>query len=173
MDAGADYIDVNCGTMVFDEEETMAWLVETVQSQTSTPLCLDSPNPKALEAGLSLVKNGQPMINSITAEKERFETILPFVLKYKAKIVGLCMDDSGMPETASDRLRIADKLIHDMVAAGVPEDDIYLDPLVHPVSTGDKAGLEVLENHPRHQAKISESPWYLRFKQYLLWFAEP
>jgi len=107
-----------------------------------------------LEAGLSLVKNGQPMINSITAEKERFETILPFVLKYKAKIVGLCMDDSGMPETASDRLRIADKLIHDMVAAGVPEDDIYLDPLVHPVSTGDKAGLEVLENHPRQQAKI-------------------
>jgi len=145
VDAGANYVDVNCGTMVFDEEETMAWLVETVQSQVSAPLCLDSPNPKALEAGLSLVKNGQPMINSITAEKERFTTILPFVLKYKAKIVGLCMDDSGMPETAADRLKIADKLIHDMVAAGVPEDDIYLDPLVHPVSTGDKAGLEVLE----------------------------
>lgn len=145
VDAGANYIDVNCGTMVYDEEETMAWLVETVQSQISVPLCLDSPNPKALEAGLSLVKNGQPMINSITAEKERFATILPFVLKYKAKIVGLCMDDSGMPETAIDRLKIADKLIHDMVTAGVPEDDIYLDPLVHPVSTGDKAGLEVLE----------------------------
>jgi cobalamin-dependent methionine synthase I len=145
VDAGANYVDVNCGTMVFDEEETMAWLVETVQSQVSAPLCLDSPNPKALEAGLSLVKNGQPMINSITAEKERFATILPFVLKYKAKIVGLCMDDSGMPETAAERLRIADTLIHDMVAAGVPEDDIYLDPLVHPVSTSDKAGLEVLE----------------------------
>lgn len=145
VDAGADYVDVNCGTMVFDEEETMAWLVETVQSQVSAPLCLDSPNPKALEKGLTLVKNGQPMINSITGEKERFATILPLVLKYKAKIVGLCMDDSGMPETAADRLKIADKLIHDMVAAGVPEDDIYLDPLVHPVSTGDKAGLEVLE----------------------------
>ena len=145
VDAGAGYVDVNCGTMVFNEEETMAWLVETVQSQVSAPLCLDSPNPKALEAGLSLVKNGQPMINSITAEKERFATILPFVLKYKTKIVGLCMDDSGMPETAADRLKIADKLIRDMVAAGVPEDDIYLDPLVHPVSTGDKAGLEVLE----------------------------
>jgi 5-methyltetrahydrofolate--homocysteine methyltransferase len=145
VDAGADYVDVNCGTMVFDEEETMAWLVETVQSQVSAPLCLDSPNPKALEMGLSLVKNGQPMINSITGEKERFATILPLVLKYKAKIVGLCMDDSGMPETAADRLRIATQLVTDMVAAGVPEDDIYLDPLVHPVSTGDKAGLEVLE----------------------------
>jgi 5-methyltetrahydrofolate--homocysteine methyltransferase len=145
VDAGADYVDVNCGTMVFDEEETMAWLVETVQSQVSAPLCLDSPNPKALEKGLSLVKNGQPMINSITGEKERFSTILPLVLKYKAKIVGLCMDDSGMPETAADRLRIATKLVSEMVAAGVPEDDIYLDPLVHPVSTADRAGLEVLE----------------------------
>jgi cobalamin-dependent methionine synthase I len=143
--AGADYVDVNCGTMVFNEEETMAWLVETVQAAVDAPLCLDSPNAKALEVGLSLVKNGQPMINSITGEKERFATILPFVLKYKAKIVGLCMDDSGMPETAADRLKIADKLVSDMVAAGVPEDDIYLDPLVKPVSTGDQAGVEVLD----------------------------
>jgi cobalamin-dependent methionine synthase I len=145
VEAGADYVDVNCGTMVFNEEETMAWLVETVQSAVSAPLCLDSPNAKALEAGLALVKNGQPMINSITGEKERFETILPMVLKYKAKIVGLCMDDSGMPETAAERLKIADKLIGDMVAAGVPEDDIYIDPLVKPVSTGDMAGVEVLD----------------------------
>jgi len=118
VDAGADYVDVNCGTMVFNEEETMAWLVETVQSQVTAPLCIDSPNPKALEVGLSLCKHGQPMINSITAEKDRYETILPFVLKYKAKIVGLCMDDSGMPETAEDRLKIATKLVTDMVAAG-------------------------------------------------------
>ena len=62
----------------------MAWLVETVQSQVTAPLCIDSPNPKALEIGLSLCKHGQPMINSITAEKDRYATILPFVLKYKA-----------------------------------------------------------------------------------------
>ncbi len=145
VDAGADYVDINCGTMIFNEEETMAWLVETVQSGISAPLSLDSPNPKALERGLSLVKNGQPMINSITGEKERFNVILPLILKYQTKIVGLCMDDSGMPETADDRLKIADKLVADMVAAGVPEDDIYLDPLVKTISTGDKAGLEVLE----------------------------
>lgn len=145
VDAGSNYVDVNCGTMVFNEEETMAWLVETVQSQVTAPLCIDSPNPKALEMGLSLCKHGQPMINSITAEKDRYATFLPFVLKYKAKIIGLCMDDSGMPETAEDRLKIADKLVGDMVTAGVPEDDIYLDPLVKPVSTGDKAGIEVLE----------------------------
>jgi len=145
VDAGADYVDVNCGTMVFNEPETMAWLVETVQKQVTAPLCIDSPNPKAIEVGLSLVKNGQPMVNSITAEKERFATILPMVLKYKSKIVGLCMDDSGMPETAADRLKIATKLVEEMTAAGVAEDDIYLDPLVKPVSTGDNAGMEVLE----------------------------
>lgn len=145
VDAGANYVDVNCGTMVFNEPEMMAWLVETIQEKVTAPLCIDSPNPKALEVGLSLAKNGQPMVNSITAEKERYSTILPMVLKYKTKIVALCMDDSGMPETAEDRLKIATKLVGDLTAAGVPEDDIYLDPLVKPVSTGDKAGLEVLE----------------------------
>ncbi|WP_227762007.1 methyltetrahydrofolate cobalamin methyltransferase [Zhaonella formicivorans] len=145
VDAGADYVDVNCGTMVFNEPETMAWLVETIQEKVQAPLCIDSPNPKALEVGLSLAKYGQPMINSITAEKERFETILPLVTKYKAKIVALCMDDSGMPETAEDRLRIAKRLVQDLTAAGIPEDDIYLDPLVKPISTGDRAGMEVLE----------------------------
>ncbi|HHX50989.1 MAG TPA: methyltetrahydrofolate cobalamin methyltransferase [Clostridia bacterium] len=145
VEAGAHYVDVNCGTMVFNEPETMAWLVETVQAGVSAPLCLDSPNPQALEVGLSLVKNGQPMINSITAEKERFATILPLITKYKAKIIALCMDDSGMPETAEERLGIARRLVEDLTAAGVPEDDIYLDPLVKPVSTSDRAGLEVLE----------------------------
>lgn len=145
VDAGANYVDVNCGTRVYDEEETMAWLVNTIQEKVNTPLCIDSPNPKALEVALTLAKYGQPMINSITAEKERYNTILPMVLKYKTKIVALCMDDSGMPETSEDRLKIAFKLVADLTAAGVPEDDIYLDPLVKPVSTGDNAGVEVLE----------------------------
>lgn len=153
VDAGANYVDVNCGTMVFNEEETMAWLVNSIQEKVQSPLCIDSPNPKAIEVGLSLCKYGQPMINSITGEKERYETILPMVLKHKAKVVALCMDDSGMPETAEDRMRIADKLVADMTAAGVPEDDIYLDPLVKPVSTGDNAGMEVLETIYRIKQK--------------------
>lgn len=123
----------------------MQWLVETIQSQVQAPLCIDSPNPKAIELGLAFSKNGQPMINSITGEKERFGQILPLVLKYKTKIVALCMDDSGMPETAKERLGIAKKLVQQLTAAGVPEDDIYLDPLVKPISTGHKAGMEVLE----------------------------
>ena len=145
VEAGADYVDINCGTKVYNEPETMQWLVETVQAVVSAPLCIDTPNPRAMEVGLSLAQNGQPMINSITAEKERFQTILPLVLKHKAKVVALCMDDSGMPETANDRKGIVRRLVADLTANGIPEDDIYLDPLVKPVSTSDGAGLEVLE----------------------------
>ncbi len=145
VEAGADYVDINCGTKVYNEPETMQWLVETVQAVVSAPLCIDTPNPRAMEFGLSLAQNGQPMINSITAEKERFQTILPLVLKHKAKVVALCMDDSGMPETANDRKGIVRRLVADLTANGIPEDDIYLDPLVKPVSTSDGAGLEVLE----------------------------
>lgn len=143
--AGANYVDVNCGTMIFDEVETMEWLVNTVQEVVQVPLCIDSPNPKAIEAGLKLARYGQPLINSITGEKERFAEILPLVLKYKTKVVALCMDDTGMPETAEDRMAVARNLYQNLTAAGISEDDIYFDPLVKPVSTGDKAGQEVLD----------------------------
>lgn len=145
IEAGANYLDVNCGTMVYNEVEMMEWLVNTIQEVVQFPLCIDSPNPKALEKGLSLVKYGQPLINSITAEKERFTQVLPLVRKYKAKVVALCLDDTGMPETAADRMHVVKNLHQSLTEAGVAEDDIYFDPLVKPVSTGDSAGPEVLE----------------------------
>lgn len=144
-EAGADYVDVNCGTQVFDEVEVMTWLVNTIQEVVEAPLCIDSPSPKAIEAGLKLCKFGQPMINSITGEKERYDEILPVVLKYKAKIVALCMDDTGMPTTAADRMKVADALYANLTEAGVPADDIYFDPLVKPISVSENAGVEVLE----------------------------
>ncbi len=78
------------------------------------------------------------MINSITGEKERYDELLPLVLKYKAKIVALCMDDSGMPTTAEDRMKVADALYAGLTEAGVPADDIYFDPLVKPISVSEK-----------------------------------
>ncbi len=145
VEAGAHYLDVNCGTMIGDESEVMGWLVQTIQKAVTSPLCIDTPDSQAMEAGLKLIKNAQPMINSITAEKERFKTILPLVLKYKAKIVALCMDDKGLPETAEERIRIVHWLVENLTAAGVSKNNIYLDPLVKPVSTKDCAGLDVLE----------------------------
>lgn len=143
--AGATYIDVNCGTQVFNEPETMKWLVEAVQEVVEQPLCIDSPNPKALEVGLELAKVAKPMVNSITAEEERFGIVLPLIQKHKAKVVALCMDDSGMPDNAEKRIAIADKLIKDLTSNDIAEDDIYIDPLVSPVSTSDRAGMDVIE----------------------------
>jgi cobalamin-dependent methionine synthase I len=141
---GATYVDINCGTLINNEEEILQWLVETVQSVVDVPLCIDTPNPAAMKVGLSTCKNGQTMINSISAEKERFETMLPLVKKYKCKVVDLCMDDTGMPDLAEDRYPIIDKLAKDLVDAGISPDDVYFDPLVKPLSTSNQAGLEVL-----------------------------
>ncbi|MDQ7095303.1 methyltetrahydrofolate cobalamin methyltransferase [Desulfosporosinus sp. PR] len=145
VEAGADYLDVNCGTKVFQEKETMEWLINTIQGAVQAPLCIDSPNPEVLEAGLALCKYGQPMINSITDEKERFQKISPLLSKYKAKIVALCMDDAGVPETADDRLRVLKSLYANLRAIGVPDHDMYFDPLVKPVSSIETAGIEVLD----------------------------
>lgn len=142
--AGADMVDVNAGVFVNKEVEYLPWLVETIQAKVDVRLCLDSPDPKAIEAALAVHK-GQAMINSISLEKERFETLLPLIGKYKAKVVALCMTDTGMPKTAEERFDIASELIEKLTKAGVPLDDIYVDPLVMAVSTDSSFGIEFLQ----------------------------
>ncbi|MGQ9780195.1 MAG: methyltetrahydrofolate cobalamin methyltransferase [Bacillota bacterium] len=144
VEAGANLVDVNCGTFVEEEPELLAWLVETVQAAVEAPLCLDSPNPVALKNALPLHK-GRAMINSITAEKERWEKVLPLVLEYNARVIALTMDDRGMPETAEERLKVAAWLVENLVKHGVKEDDIFIDPLVRPVSTGSHYAVVVYE----------------------------
>jgi len=143
--AGATFIDVNCGNLINNEEETMEWLVNTIQSEVEVPLCIDSPSASALDIGLSLCKFGRPMINSISDEDERYDAVLPLIKKYDAKIVVLCMDSSGMPVTADDRMKVVHKLRDKLADAGVKDDDMYFDPLVKPVSSVSTAGIEVLE----------------------------
>jgi len=143
-EAGANYIDVNAGVFVDREAEYLRWLVQTVQSAVETPCCIDSPDPRAIEAALSVHK-GTAMINSISLEKERYDKLLPVLAGTDLKVVALCMSDEGMPETADQRLRIADKLVNGLVSAKVPEENIYVDPLVQPVATNVSYGKEFLE----------------------------
>ncbi|MHB8075853.1 methyltetrahydrofolate cobalamin methyltransferase [Desulfosporosinus fructosivorans] len=145
-ESGAHYLDINCGTMVGEEVAIMKWLVNTVQEVTNLPLCIDSPSTEALVAGLELTKTSNPMINSITAEEKRFQSVLPLIKKYNTKIIALCIEDAGMPETAKDRLRIARDLVTKLEAEGISQGNIYLDPLIKPISAGDKYGREVLES---------------------------
>jgi 5-methyltetrahydrofolate--homocysteine methyltransferase len=143
--AGADYIDVNCGTFVGTEALTMEWLVETLLKETKLPLCIDSASPLALEAGLKNAIHGQSMINSITDETLRWNAVLPLVKKYGTKIIALCIEDAGMPKNANSRVRISSSLITKLTAAGVAMDDIYIDPVIVPISTGENHGVDVLD----------------------------
>ncbi|MBN2851142.1 MAG: methyltetrahydrofolate cobalamin methyltransferase [Clostridia bacterium] len=144
-EAGASYIDLNAGMFYQDEPDRLEWLVKTVQEVVSTPLAIDSPNPKALLRGLQANKNGKPIINSITDEKERFDAVLPLILEYNTSVIALCMDDTGMPETEADRMKIAESLISKLTKSGVKLDDIYIDPLIRPIGTGSHYGRVAIE----------------------------
>lgn len=143
-EAGADYIDVNAGTLMGGEPEALRWLVTTIQGVLDVPLCLDSPSAAAMAAALE-VHRGKALLNSITAERERFHSVLPLVKEYGCAVVALCLDDAGMPSSAEQAVAKGCRLVEDLLAAGVPAGDIYVDPLVRPVSTDPRAGMAVLE----------------------------
>ncbi len=144
-EAGAHYIDLNAGTLGEDEPDSLAWLVETVQDEVDAALCLDSPNPAALEAALTSCKS-KVLVNSITGETERFDSIVKLVTKHGTSVVALCMDDRGIPETASQRLGVARDLCDRLVARGVAPCDIFVDPLVQPLGVSPEAAIEVLDS---------------------------
>ena len=144
VEAGADYIDVNAGTFVNDETELLCWLVETVQGALDIPLCLDSPNPKALAEAMKL-HNGEPMINSISMEKERIEHLLPIVTSNPCRVVALCMAQTAMPTTVEERVQVASDLVRELSDGGIPLEKIHVDPLIQPISVDTNMGLAALE----------------------------
>ncbi len=142
---GADYIDVNAGIFVEEEAQYVEWLVTNVQEVVDAPCCIDSPNPKAIEAGLAVHK-GTPMLNSISLEKDRYDALLPLLAGTDLKVVALCMSDEGMPETVDDRMAIADKLVNGLLQNNVKVENIYVDPLVQPISVNASFGVEFLNS---------------------------
>ena len=143
--AGADYIDVNAGVFSDREPELLKWLVEVVQGAVEAPCCLDSPDPKAIEEALAVHK-GTVLINSISLEKDRWDKLLPVLKGRGLKVVALCMSDEGMPCTAQDRVSIAQRLIEGLTDAGMSLEDIYVDPLVQPVSVDTTFAVEFLKS---------------------------
>ncbi|MFH0795495.1 MAG: dihydropteroate synthase [Candidatus Omnitrophota bacterium] len=144
VSAGASYLDLNAGLGAGDETEDLRWLVEAVQEAGYIDLCLDSANSRALESSLPLVK-GKVMVNSINGEKAKMEAMFPLMKGYTGKIIGLTMDDRGIPSDVARRLEIAEKIITGLTVCGVRIEDIYLDPLVQPVGTDPDNGLTFLE----------------------------
>lgn len=156
-EAGATFIDINAGMFLQDEPEKVEWLVNTVQEVVDAPLSIDSPNPLALESGLKANKNGKPIINSITDEKARFNSVMPLVTKYNTGIIALCMDDNGMPETTDERVTIAERLIEKITREGVKLEDIYIDPMVRPIGTGSHYGTVAIETIRKVKAEFPQA----------------
>lgn len=137
------YIDVNAGVFKDREAKYLTWLIRTVQAVVDLPCCLDSPDPRVIEAALS-AHRGTAMINSISMEKKRCDSLLPLIAGTDLKIVALCVSDSGMPRTAEDRVRTAQELVALLLKHNVKIENIYVDPLVQPVATDQSLGREFL-----------------------------
>lgn len=144
VEAGADILDINVGVPGLDDVYLMAQLVKLVSGWVDVPLCLDSPNPLALEAGLS-VAQGKPLVNSVSGEESRLSSVLPLVKEHGAAVIGLIMDDNGIPATPEARLLVAEKILERAVRMGIPQEDVIIDPLVMAVGADSSAGLVTLK----------------------------
>jgi 5-methyltetrahydrofolate--homocysteine methyltransferase len=142
--AGANYLDVNAGTFVGEEAKHLKWIIEIVQEVVDLPLCIDSPDPSVIKAMIPLVKK-TPMINSITLEPFRLKEILPLVAGHKTKVIALCQSGDSIADTVEAKVRMAGQLVEKVRAAGIPLNDLYIDPLVYPLATNDRSALATLD----------------------------
>ena len=149
VDAGAHVLDVNVGAAGVDEVDLLPRAVRLVMETVDVPVCIDSPNTQALAAALAVHKElnptGRPLVNSVNGEEASLERVLPLVAKYDAAVIGLCMDDEGIPETPERRLDVARKIIHRAEALGVPRENVVIDCLALTMGSDSKAGWTTLE----------------------------
>jgi 5-methyltetrahydrofolate--homocysteine methyltransferase len=144
IDAMADVLDVNVGYPGVNDEALLPEAVIALQDNFDIPLCLDSPNPKAIEAALKVAK-GKCLINSVNAEEASLQKLLPVAMEYGAAIIGLVLDDDGITNDPEKRLRIAEKIIERAVRAGIKEEDVIIDPMAMAVSADSNACRVTLE----------------------------
>ncbi len=134
-EAGADYLDCNVGTVGAAEAEQMAWLVREVAGAVEVPVCIDTANPEAMRAGLDAYEGeGRPICNSITLERERLATFLPIIAQREVRVVALVMSDAGVPQGVQGRVDAATQLVAELADAGVAAEDVFVDPVVTPLS---------------------------------------
>ncbi|MEY3509856.1 MAG: hypothetical protein RJA56_468 [Pseudomonadota bacterium] len=141
--AGAHMLDINAGIPLADEPALLAHCIQLVQSLTDVPLTIDSSIVAALEAGLKVYK-GKALVNSVTGEDDRLETVLPLVKKYGAAVVAISNDETGISEDPDVRFEVAKKIVQRAADYGIPACDVVVDPLVMPVGAINTAGVQVM-----------------------------
>lgn len=144
IETGADVLDVNVGYPGVDDASLLPLTVQAIQQAVDVPLCLDSPNPKAIEAALK-VAAGKALINSVNGEEQSLQAILPLAKEHGAAVIGLVMDDDGITHDPEKRLSIAEKILNRAVQIGIPKEDVVIDPLAMAVSADPNACLVTLE----------------------------
>ena len=144
VDAGAEILDVNCGVPGIDEAATLENTVETVQSVVTCPVQIDTADPEALERALLRV-NGKPLVNSVNGKRESMNAVFPRVKRYGGAIVGLCLDEEGIPATSDGRLAIARRILEEGAKYGFSKSDFVFDALTLAVSADAQAAVVTLE----------------------------
>ncbi|MDY6827106.1 MAG: methyltetrahydrofolate cobalamin methyltransferase [Bacillota bacterium] len=142
-EGGADYLDLNVGPASPNKVEAMKWLVEVAQEVSDLPLCLDSTNYDAIEEGLKLCKK-PAMINSVPAEMPKMERVFPMAVQYNAEVVGLAMNEEGIPKDADSRIALAAELVATADTFGLSPEMLYIDPLTLPCNVAQDHGPEVM-----------------------------
>ena len=144
INAGADVLDVNVGFPGVDDVKLLPETVIAIRARFDIPLCLDSPNPKAIEAALKIA-GGKCLINSVNGEEKSLNALLHVAREYGAALIGLTMDDNGITHDPEKRLRVAEKILERAIKTGIKAEDIIIDPLAMAVSADSKACLITLE----------------------------
>ncbi len=142
VEAGAHMLDVNAGIPLADEPAILAKAIKIVQSVVDVPISIDSSIIAALESGLAAYE-GKPLVNSVTGEDERLETVLPLIKKYGAAVIGISNDETGISEDPDVRFAVAKKIVERAMDHGIPREDVLIDPLVMPIGAMRYAGRQV------------------------------
>lgn len=153
ISGGAEILDVNVGHPEIDEKNMMVSVIKAIQSVCDAPLQIDSTKPEVLEAGLRYY-NGKPIVNSVNGEEKSLRAVLPLVKKYGASVVGLTLDENGIPKTAEGRFKIAKRIVERAEAAGIDRKDVYIDCLTLTVSAEQDACRETLSALHRVKAEL-------------------
>lgn len=153
VEAQADVLDVNVGAAGVDEVALLPQVVKIVMDTVDVPLCLDSSNPAALKAALKVYK-GKALINSVNGSEDSLKEMLPLVKEYGAAVIGLTMDEDGIPKNAEKRVTIAHRIVKQAEAIGISREDIVIDCLNMPIGADNKCALEVIEAIRRVKAEL-------------------
>jgi len=149
IEAGADILDVNVGAAGVDEVDLLPKAVKLVLETVEAPVAIDTADGKALAAALKIHKevnpDGKPLVNSVNGEEASLARVLPLVAEYGAAVIGLCMDDDGIPETPERRLAVAKKIIERADGHGIPLENILIDCLALTVGADSTAAMTTLE----------------------------